>query len=123
MDLEQEDILWVGKGRTMKDFEKFFEDMPSDSLSEGIGWTKWFQAAKESEIPALVRFAVQKEKRLPGLATHAIHPISTGKLEGFNNKIKVAKRIGYGYCDDDFFFTLIRYLSIPSVRSPSHKKS
>ena len=123
MDLEQEDILWVGKGRTMKDFEKFFEDMPSDSLSEGIGWTKWFQAAKESEIPALVRFAVQKEKRLPGLATHAIHPISTGKLESFNNKIKVAKRIGYGYCDDDFFFTLIRYLSIPSVRSPSHKKS
>ena len=86
-------------------------------------WTKWFQAAKESEIPALVRFAVQKEKRLPGLAAHAIYPISTGKLEGFNNKIKVAKRIGYGYRDDDFFFTLIRYLSIPSVRSPSHKNS
>ena len=42
-------------------------------------------------------------------------------LEGFNNKIKVAKRIGYGYRDDDFFFTLIRYLSIPSVRSLSHK--
>ena len=87
------------------------------------GWTKWFQAAKESEIPALVRFAVQKEKRLPGLAAHAICSISTGKLEGFNNKIKVAKRIGYGYRDDDCFFTLIRYLSIPSVRSPSHKKS
>ena len=123
MDLEQGDILWVGKGRAMKDFEKFFEDMPSDSLSAVIEWTKWFQAAKESEIPALVRFAVQKEKRLPGLAAHAIHSISTGKLEGFNNKIKVAKRIGYGYRDDDFFFTLIRYLSIPSVRSPSHKKS
>ena len=87
------------------------------------GWTKWFQAAKESEIPTLVRFAVRKEKRLPGLAPHAINSISTGKLEGFNNKIKVAKRIGYGYRDDDFFFTLIRYLSIPSVRSPSHKKS
>jgi len=71
----------------------------------------------------LVRFAVQKGKRLPGLAAHAIHPISTGKLEGFNNKIKVAKRIGYGYRDDDFFFTLIRYFSIPSVRSPSNKKS
>ncbi len=53
MDLEQGDILWVGKGRAMKDFEKFFEDMPSDSLSAVIGWTKWFQAAKESEIPAL----------------------------------------------------------------------
>ena len=65
----------------------------------------------------------KKEKRLIDLAAHAIYSISTGKLEGFNNKIKVAKRIGYGYRDDDFFFTLIRYLSIPSVRSPSHKKS
>ena len=45
------------------------------------------------------------------------------KFAGFNNKIKVAKRIGYGYRDDDFFFTLIRYLSIFSVRFPSHKKS
>lgn len=65
MDLEQGDILWVGKGRVMKDFEKFFEDMPSDSLSAVIGWTKWFQAAKESEIPTLVRFAIQKENGSP----------------------------------------------------------
>ena len=36
MDLEQGDILWVGKGRAMKDFEKFFEDVPSDSLSAVI---------------------------------------------------------------------------------------
>ncbi|MGI6236471.1 MAG: transposase [Candidatus Excrementavichristensenella sp.] len=27
---------------------------------------------------------------------YAVFPISTGKPEGFNNKIKVAKRIGYG---------------------------
>ena len=55
------------------------------------------------------------------LSAHAIYSISTGKLEGFNNKIKVAKRIGYGYRDNDFFLTLICYLSIPSVRSPSSK--
>ncbi len=77
------------------------------------GWTKWFEAAKESGIPALVNFAIQKESRIPGLAAHAIFRISTGKLEGFNNKIKVAKRIGYGYRDEDFFFTLIRFLSLP----------
>ena len=264
MDLEQGDILWVGKGRAIKDFEHFFEDMPSDALSEVIavamdmnasynklvsqhlpnaqivydrfhmqsqfgrdvlgvvrldearrhkarskeiladitddtdketrqsikstanaekreysklkklrwtlltngsnlpedrseylqsilqnhhdlavcyamkeemcrlyeltdyqqaydGWMKWFEAAKESGIPALVNFANQKECRISGLAAHAIFPISTGKLEGFNNKIKVAKRIGYGYRDDAFFFTLIRYFSIPSVRAQSHK--
>nr|WP_304011726.1 transposase [Ruminococcus bromii] len=64
-----------------------------------------------------------KRKTASRLSAHAIYSISTGKLEGFNNKIKVAKRIGYSYRDDDFFFTLIRYLSIPSVRSQSHKKS
>ena len=57
------------------------------------GWTLWFEGAKASGIPALVRFAERKEKRLDGLIAHASHPISTGKLEGFNNRIKVAKRI------------------------------
>ena len=73
----------------MKDFEKFLEDAPSDSLSAVIGWTKWFQAAKESEIPALVR--------------------------SLNESATVTVMMT--------FFTLIRYLSIPSVCSPSHKKS
>ena len=79
------------------------------------GWTKWFEAAKASNIPALVKFALQKEKRLPGLVAHAVYRISTGRLEGFNNKIKVAKRIGYGYRNDDYFFKLIRFLSIPRL--------
>ena len=81
------------------------------------GWTKWFEAACASEIPALVKFATQKEKRLPGLAAHAVFQISTGKLEGFNNKIKVAERIAYGYRDEDCFFTLIRYLALPSTKA------
>ena len=82
-------------------------------------WKEWFKAAKASNIPALVRLAELKEKRLPGLIAHAEHPISTGKLEGFNNKIKVAKRIGYGYRDDAFFFLLVRFISLPSVRTRS----
>ena len=36
MDLETGDILWVGKGRALKDFEKFFEEIKSDTLSEVI---------------------------------------------------------------------------------------
>ena len=77
------------------------------------GWTSWFEAAKESGIDALVRFAELKEKRLEGLISHSIHTISTGKLEGLNNKIKVAKRVGYGYRNDDYFFILVRYISLP----------
>ena len=79
-------------------------------------WTAWFEAAKASDIPALIKFASQKERRLEGLIAHSRHPISTGKLEGLNNKIKVCKRIGYGYRDDDYFFTLIRFISLPSLR-------
>ena len=69
----------------------------------------------------MVGFAERKEKRLDGLIAHASHPISTGKLEGFNNRIKVAKRIAYGYRDEDYFFSLIQFISIPSVRSQSLK--
>ena len=83
-----------------------------------IGWKKWFAAAKESGIPALVKFAELKEKRIDGLIAHAIYPISTGKIEGFNNKFKVAKRLAYGYRDNHFFFTLVRFLSIPLPNFP-----
>jgi len=78
-------------------------------------WEKWFKAAEESNIPPLMKFAKKKEERIDGLVSHATYPISTGKLEGLNNKIKVAKRIGYGYRNDDYFFSLIRYLSIPAL--------
>ena len=75
------------------------------------GWMKWFLAAEESGIQQLQKFAKLKVKRLKGLVAHATNPISTGKLEGTNNKIKVAKRIAFGYRDEGYFFTLIRYLS------------
>ena len=43
--------------------------------------------------------------------------INTGKLEGFNNKIKVAKRNAYGFRNLDFFFVYIRFISIPLSRA------
>ena len=58
-----------------------------------------------------------------GLIAHASHPIFTGKLEGFNNRITVAKRIDYGYRNEDYFFSLIQFISIPSGRSQSLKKT
>lgn len=76
-------------------------------------WAKWFDAAINSHIPALSKFGRQKLKRLDGLVAHAKFPINTGKLEGFNNKIKVAKRNAYGFRNLDFFFSYIRFLSLP----------
>ena len=68
---------------------RLFQETDFDKAVEG--WTRWFEGAKASGVPALSKFAQQKEKRLFGLAAHAVFPISTGKLEGFNNKIKVQK--------------------------------
>lgn len=93
----------------------------TDAEEARTRWANWFEGAKASGIQQLVRFALLKEARLEGLVAHASHCISTGKLEGFNNKIKVAKRNGYGYRDECYFFTLIRFLSIHRPKKSSHK--
>lgn len=54
---------------------------------------RWGKAAKSGMIPELVRLSMLKEKRTDGFAVHARHCISTGRIEGFNIKIKVARRI------------------------------
>ena len=86
-------------------------------------WKRWFDSAEAGGIPALAGFARRKRERIDGLANHARHGISTGKLEGINNRIQVAKRIGYGYRDDDCFFTTIRSISIPDLGFLSPKKT
>ncbi|MBF1132643.1 MAG: transposase [Dialister invisus] len=35
-------------------------------------------------------------------------------MKKWNNKIKVSKRLAYGYRNEEYFFTLIKYLTIPS---------
>ena len=83
-----------------------------DPVSARSGWKRWFSAALESGIPALMKFAALKQSRMDGLVNHAAFHISTGKLEGFNNKIKLVKRIAFGYRDEAFFFALVRFFSI-----------
>ena len=58
-----------------------------------------------------------------GIITYAVYHISTGKMEGINNKIKTIRRQGYGYPDDEYFFLkLIDMSRVDYVRNPkSHK--
>lgn len=76
-------------------------------------WQYWFEASKSSGIEALSNFAIYKEKRLEGLVMYSTHNISTGKLEGLNNKVKVCKRMAYGYRNIGYFFSLLKYLMLP----------
>jgi transposase len=50
------------------------------------------------------------EKRLEYILAWYDHPITTGPLEGLNNKIKVLKRSAYGYRDQGFFGLRILFL-------------
>ncbi len=42
-----------------------------------------------------------------GIVNHAVHRISSGRIEGTNNKIKTIRRQGYGYADTEYFFLKI----------------
>lgn len=71
-------------------------------------WRQWARRARASRIPALLRFARTLGDRLDGVLAHCRYPYNTGLVEGINNKIKVLKRMAYGFRDDTYFFLKIR---------------
>lgn len=71
-------------------------------------WREWHRRAMASGIEPLKRFARQMEAYLPGIISHCRYPLNTALVEGINNKIKVIKRMAYGYRDDYYFFLRIR---------------
>ncbi len=63
----------------------------------------WIQQAKDSKQPRIIKFANTLAAHRTGiLAWYDCH-ISTAKVEGINNKIKVMKRDAYGFRDDKYF--------------------
>ena len=78
-------------------------------------WESWFSRALESGIELLVAFAKKLETYLPGILAHARWPLHTSLLEGINNKIKVIKRMAYGFRDNEYFFLRIRD-AFPGIR-------
>jgi transposase len=71
-------------------------------------WAAWYAWAVRSRIPALVTFAQKLKAYWPGILAHCRFPLHTGVLEGMNNKIKVLKRMAYGFRNDAYFFLKIR---------------
>ncbi|HEY6008710.1 MAG TPA: ISL3 family transposase [Geobacteraceae bacterium] len=73
-----------------------------------IFWEHWYRRAMESGIEPLMLFARRLKGYLHGILNHCLWPLHTGILEGINNKIKVIKRMAYGFRDHDYFFLKIR---------------
>jgi transposase len=63
----------------------------------------WLARARVSGIRMLERFADTLEEHQEGILNYYDYPISTGPLEGTNNKIQLMKRQAYGYRDHEFF--------------------
>jgi len=75
---------------------------PDKRLAEAF-LTDWIARANSSGIRMLVPFAHTLEAHRAGILAYYDYPISTGPLEGTNNKIKTLKRQAYGFRDLEFF--------------------
>jgi len=65
--------------------------------------TSWAKRAWATTIVELRKFANTLLAHRTGILNWFEYRISTGPLEGFNNKIKVLKRKAYGYRDMEYF--------------------
>lgn len=81
---------------------------PSTAWIWRSAWKQWLRHAHESEIPALIQFAKRLKGYWRGIVSRVCRPMHTGQLEGINNRVKVIKRMAYGYRDSGFFFMKIK---------------
>ena len=65
--------------------------------------TRWIRKAEASGIRLLQGFAKTLALHRNGLLAWYTHPISTGPLEGTNNKIRALTRQAYGFRDQEYF--------------------
>ena len=69
---------------------------------------QWYAKAMRSRIEPLKPLRPQAQALPAGHPRHCRFPLHTSLLEGINNKIKVIKRMAYGFRDDAYFFLKIR---------------
>jgi transposase len=87
--LLKEDLRLFWKQRSKRAAKKFVK--------------QWIVEARAMGNPHVTRFANTVEEHIAPILAWYDHPITTGPLEGINNKIKVLKRAAYGYRDTSFF--------------------
>ena len=63
----------------------------------------WVKQAQENKVPQLVKMAVTIMAYRTGILAWYDCPVSTGKVEGINNRIKVMKRVPYRFRDEGCF--------------------
>jgi transposase len=77
---------------------------------------QWIEEARAIDNRHVSTFANTIESHLDNILAWYDHPITTGPLEGINNKIKVLKRMAYGYRDLEFFALRLLFLHETNFR-------
>ena len=86
-----------------------------DKIAARWHLTSWIGMARSSGIGMLEKFANTLEQHCEGiLAYFDFDSLSTGCLEGTNNKIKTMQRQAYGFRDIEFFKLKIKAFRITS---------
>jgi transposase len=70
----------------------------------------WCQKADQTTIGQLMKMAKTLRTHASGILAYARHPITSGKLEAINNKIKTLTKRSYGFHDENFF--ILKLLSL-----------
>ena len=70
----------------------------------------WLKEVRSMENSHLDKMANMIENHMEQILNHYDYPISTGPLEGINNKIKVLKRAAYGFRDMEYFKLRILFI-------------
>jgi transposase len=84
--------------------EEFRQFWKEESLAAATRFLDdWCRRAEASKLSVLMKMASTFQMHRQGLLNYHRYAISTGPLEGLNNKIKTLQRQAYGYRDREFF--------------------
>ena len=86
----------------LKEELRQFWKQPSKAVARRF-LDSWCDRAMSTGIKQLMTMARTLASRAFGLLAYFDHAISTGPLEGINNKIKTMQRQAYGFRDTEFF--------------------
>lgn len=76
---------------------------------------KWVGWATESGLPALVKFAQALWRDREEVTAYCRHPITTARLEAFNNTVSRFVHRACGHTDLDYLFLKVRQESLPET--------
>ena len=86
----------------LKEDLRMFWNLP-DAIAAESFLSSWIHQATTLGLKHFVKLAHTLNDHRQGLLAYFKHRISTGPLEGLNNKIKVLKRQAYGFRDLTYF--------------------